>query len=78
VPVRFMQGDSGADRGVDAAGRRLGAGGNKTGATRPGIGLMLEFFEQEGRFPRHSGELPKAAVDYVAGQVKVDPRLPAE
>ncbi|MFI6517499.1 DUF4158 domain-containing protein [Spirillospora sp. NPDC050679] len=47
--------------------------GNKTGATRLGLGLLLKFFEQEGRFPRHVGELPKVAVDYVAGQVKVDP-----
>ncbi|WP_249349705.1 DUF4158 domain-containing protein [Microbispora sp. H10836] len=52
--------------------------GNKTGATRLGFGLLLKFFEQEGRFPRHSGEVPKAAVDYVAGQVKVDPVLFAE
>ncbi|OUC98031.1 Tn3 family transposase [Streptosporangium minutum] len=26
---------------------------------------MLKFFEQEGRFPRHAGEVPKAAVDQV-------------
>jgi hypothetical protein len=63
---------------VDAAGRRLGAGGEQDGATRLGFGLMLKFFEQEGRFPRHVGELPKAAVDYVAGQVKVEPALLAE
>ena len=29
--------------------------GNKTGATRLGFALMLKFFEQEARFPRHSG-----------------------
>ncbi|MEU7897959.1 Tn3 family transposase [Nonomuraea sp. NPDC049152] len=52
--------------------------GNKTGATRLGFGVLLKFFEQEGRFPRHAGEVPKAAVDYVAGQVKVDPALFAE
>ena len=45
--------------------------GNKTGATRLGFSLLLKFFEIEGRFPRHAGEVPKAAVDYVAGQVKV-------
>ncbi|MFC6903284.1 DUF4158 domain-containing protein [Nonomuraea dietziae] len=43
--------------------------------TRLGFGLLLKFFEQEGRFPRHAGEVPRAAVDYVAGQVKVDPAL---
>ncbi|WP_326640051.1 Tn3 family transposase [Streptosporangium sp. NBC_01755] len=52
--------------------------GNKTGATRLGFSLLLKFFEQEGRFPRHGGEVPKAAVDYMAGQVKVDPALFAE
>ena len=51
---------------------------NKAGATRLGFCLLLKFFEQEARFPRHAGELPKAAVDYVAGQVKVDPALLAD
>lgn len=49
--------------------------GNKSGATRLGFGLMLKFFELEARFPRHVGEFPKAAVDYVTGQVKVEPEL---
>ncbi|MFC4061476.1 DUF4158 domain-containing protein [Planomonospora corallina] len=52
--------------------------GNKTGATRLGFGLLLKFFEQEGRFPRHTGEVPRAAVDYMAGQVKVDAALFSE
>jgi hypothetical protein len=51
---------------------------NKAEATRLGFCLLLKFFEQEARFPRHVGELPKAAVGYVAGQVKVDPALLAE
>ena len=49
--------------------RRLVA--NKTGATRLGFALLLKFFELEGRFPRSAAELPAAAVDYVAAQVKV-------
>lgn len=49
--------------------------GNKTGATRLGFALILKFFAIEARFPRHAGEVPRAAVDYVAGQVKVDPAL---
>jgi hypothetical protein len=49
--------------------------GNKTGATRLGFSLILKFFAIEARFPRHVGEVPRAAVDYVAGQVKVDPAL---
>ena len=49
--------------------------GNKTGPTRLGFVLLLKFFELEGRFPRHGGELPPAAVAYVASQVRVDPGL---
>jgi hypothetical protein len=32
---------------------------NKTGATRLGFASLLKFFELEGRFPRHVGEIPK-------------------
>jgi hypothetical protein len=46
---------------------------NKSGPTRLGFALALKFFELEGRFPRQPGDLPAAAVEYVAGQVKVDP-----
>ncbi len=46
--------------------------GNKTGPTRLGFVLLLKFFELEGRFPRHGGELPPAAGAYVASQVQVD------
>jgi TnpA family transposase len=45
----------------------------KYGATKLGFSLLLKFFEIEGRFPRHAGEVPPAAVGYMAGQVKVDP-----
>ncbi len=47
--------------------------GNKRGPTRLGFALVLKFFEQEARFPRHAGEVPQAAVGYAADQVKVDP-----
>ena len=45
----------------------------KRGPTRLGFALLLKYFEMEGRFPRHVGELPPAAVGYVARQVGVDP-----
>ena len=48
---------------------------NKSGATRLGFALLLKFFELEGRFPVHAGELPPAAVQYVASQVKVSSGL---
>jgi hypothetical protein len=47
---------------------------NKSGATRLGFALMLKFFELEARFPRRE-DVPKAAVDFMAGQVKVEPAL---
>jgi TnpA family transposase len=50
---------------------------NKAGATRLGFALMLKFFEQEARFPRRE-DIPRAAIDFMAGQVKVDPVLFAE
>jgi hypothetical protein len=37
--------------------------GNKSGATRLGFTLLLKFFEQEARFPRHAGEVPRPVVD---------------
>ncbi len=47
--------------------------GNKRGPTRLGFALMLKFFELEARFPRHAGELPPAAAEYVASQVGIGP-----
>ncbi|MGW7260688.1 Tn3 family transposase [Streptomyces sp. NPDC054834] len=44
---------------------------NKTGATRLGFCLLLKFFELEGRFPDLLEETPQAAVEYIAGLVKV-------
>ncbi|MGH3843499.1 MAG: Tn3 family transposase [Pseudonocardiaceae bacterium] len=52
----------------------LGMLANKTGATRLGFALMLKFFELEARFPRRE-DVPRVAVEFVAGQVKVDPEL---
>ena len=45
---------------------------NKRGTTRLGFALMLKLFELEVCFPRHAGEIPPAAVDYVSSQVKVE------
>jgi serine/threonine protein kinase len=46
---------------------------DKSGASRLGFALLLKFFELHGRFARHAGEFPPAAVDYIAAQVQVDP-----
>ncbi|MER7279971.1 Tn3 family transposase [Dactylosporangium sp. NPDC000244] len=48
---------------------------NKYGPTKLGFAVILKFFEIEGRFPRHGGEVPAAAVEFVARQVKVDPAM---
>jgi hypothetical protein len=45
----------------------------KHDASQLGFALMLKFFEIEGRFPRHAGEIPPAALDYVARQLAVAP-----
>ncbi len=39
---------------------------------------MVKFFEIEGRFPRHAGELPEVAVDFVARQLGVPADAPFE
>ncbi|MGW9287514.1 DUF4158 domain-containing protein [Streptomyces albidoflavus] len=44
---------------------------NKSGATGLGFALLLKFFEVEARFPESAKEVPAAAVEYVAQQVKV-------
>ncbi|MBA4866595.1 DUF4158 domain-containing protein [Streptomyces sp. PSKA54] len=44
---------------------------NKSGATRLGFALLLKFFEVEARFPESIKEVPAAAIEYVAQQVKV-------
>jgi TnpA family transposase len=51
---------------------------NKSGSTRLGFALMLKYFEIDARFPRHRGEVPAAAVKFVASQLRLDPELFAE
>ncbi|WP_432973630.1 DUF4158 domain-containing protein [Dactylosporangium sp. CA-233914] len=59
------------DRRLDAARRAHEAGAElKFGATRLGFALLLKFFEVEARFPESVKEVPAAAVEYVAQQVK--------
>jgi Domain of unknown function (DUF4158) len=45
----------------------------KRGATRLGFALLLRFYTERGRFPRGRGEIPDAAVEYIARQVGVTP-----
>lgn len=52
-------------------GDELGQVAGKRGPTRLGFALLLKFYTRHGRFPRGRGELPDAAVDYLARQVKV-------
>ena len=48
--------------------------GNKTGATRLGFVIWCsKYIEIEGEFPRYGEQVPPAAVEFVAGLVKVDP-----
>jgi Domain of unknown function (DUF4158) len=47
---------------------------NKYGSTKLGFAVILKYFEIEGRFPHHAGEVPAAAVDFI-GTSEGDPRL---
>lgn len=38
---------------------------------RLGVGVLLKFFQSEGRFPRHRNEIPTEAIAYVAQQLEV-------
>lgn len=44
---------------------------NTSGANRLGFAMLLKFFEVQARFPETVKEMPAAAVEYVAQQVKV-------
>src|SRR5262249_33353424 len=44
-------------------------------ATRLGFGLLLKAFAYQGRFPRHTHELPATGVVHVARRVGVPPDL---
>ena len=43
----------------------------KRGATKLGFAVLMRFYTERGRFPWGRGEIPAAAVDYVARQVAV-------
>jgi hypothetical protein len=48
---------------------------NKSGATRLGFAVLLKCFQYEGRFLSGKHEVPRAIVDYVAHQLKLEPAL---
>ncbi len=51
---------------------------NKAAATRLGCALLLKYFQIEGRFPPHKGDVPAAAIVHVAQQLDVPPELYAQ
>ncbi len=57
------------------AGSDWGLIANKAGVTRLGFAVLLKFYEIEGRFPAYPGEVPPAAVRYLASLVKVGSAL---
>lgn len=46
---------------------------NKYGPTLLGFTVMLKYFEIDARFPRRSSDVPVAAVEYVAAQLRLEP-----
>jgi hypothetical protein len=48
---------------------------NRAQATRLGCALLLKYFQCEGRFPQHRGDIPIVVVVHVAQQLDVPPEL---
>lgn len=44
---------------------------NATAHNRLGFATLLKFFQVEGRFPQHTGEVPKAVVTFIAQQLNL-------
>ncbi|EDX83090.1 hypothetical protein S7335_268 [Synechococcus sp. PCC 7335] len=42
---------------------------NAAAQNRLGFAILLKFFQVEGRFPQHAGEVPKAITDFIAQQL---------
>jgi len=45
---------------------------SKREPSRLGFAVLLKFFQHQGRFPRSAREVPKAVVDHLASQLKVE------
>jgi TnpA family transposase len=48
---------------------------NQGAATRLGCALLLKYFQHDGRFPQHKGDIPPAAIVHVAHQLGVPPEF---
>ena len=44
---------------------------NATPHNRLGFAVLLKFFQADGRFPHHAGEVPKAVVSFITQQLKL-------
>jgi len=51
---------------------------NQGAATRLGYALLFKYFQYEGRFPQHKGDIPPAALVHVAHQLEVPPEYYAQ
>ncbi len=51
---------------------------NKAAATRLGCALLLKYFQVNGRFPQHKGDVPAAVIVHVAQQLDIPPELYAQ
>jgi TnpA family transposase len=49
--------------------------GNKSGETRLGFAVMFKYFQHEACFPCSKSEIPKAVIDYISRQTKVENAL---
>jgi hypothetical protein len=46
---------------------------SKTAHNQLGVALLLKYFQVDGRFPRRQRDVPQAALEYVAKQLKISP-----
>jgi hypothetical protein len=64
-----------SNRLLDAARRGSDVGEQQEGTDAAQARIGAQVFELEARLPRHAGEIPPAAVEYLARQVKVEPGM---
>ena len=44
---------------------------NAMAHNRLGFAVLLKFFQNEGRFPQHAGEVPKVVTKFIIQQLKL-------
>ena len=51
---------------------------NKVGINQIGFAILLKYFQVYARFPDSLAEIPQIILDYIASQLKIDPKLSSQ